>query len=45
VPYDPDTNPALKGTFDEFIIVNAAIDEVVEKFLNEAAEKVLKEDD
>ena len=44
-PYDLDTDPALKGTFDEIKIVNAAIDEVVEKLLNEAAERVLKEDD
>jgi hypothetical protein len=44
-PYDPDTDPALKGTFDEFKIVNVAIDEAVEKLLNEAAERVPKEDD
>jgi hypothetical protein len=44
-PYDPDTDPALKVTFDECKIVNAAIDEAVEKLLNEAAERVLKEDD
>ena len=44
-PYDPDTDPALKGTFDEFKIVNARIDEAVEKLLNEAEEKVVKEDD
>jgi hypothetical protein len=44
-PYDPDTDPTLKGTFDEFKIVNATLDEAVEKLLNEAAEKVLKEDD
>jgi hypothetical protein len=44
-PYNPDTDPALKGTFDEIKIVNAAIDEVVEKLLNEAVEGVLKKDD
>ena len=44
-PYDPDTDLALKGTFDEIKIVNAAIDEVVDKLLNEAIEGVLKEDD
>jgi hypothetical protein len=43
-PYDPDTDLALKGTFDEFKIVNTEIDEAVEQLLNEAAEKVLKED-
>jgi hypothetical protein len=35
----------LKGAFDEFKIVNTAIDEAVEKLQNKAAEKVLKEDD
>jgi hypothetical protein len=44
-PYDPNTDPDLKGTFDEFKIVNAAIDEVVDKLLIKAAERVLKEDD
>jgi hypothetical protein len=34
-----------KGNLDEFKIVNTAIDEVVDKLLNEAAEKVMKEDD
>jgi hypothetical protein len=43
-PYDPDTDLALKGTFDEFKIVNATIYETAERLLNEAAEKVLKED-
>jgi hypothetical protein len=28
-PYDPDTDLALKGTFDEIKIVNASIDEAV----------------
>ena len=44
-PYDPEADPALRGILDEFKILNAAIDEVVDKLLNEAAEKVLKEDD
>jgi hypothetical protein len=44
-PYDPDTYPALKCTFDEIKIVNGAIDEAVEKLLNETAERVLKEVD
>jgi hypothetical protein len=30
---------------DEIKIVNAAIDEAIEKLLNEAAKRVLKEDD
>ena len=44
-PYNPDTDLALKGTLDEIRIANAAIDEAVERLLNEAAERVLKEDD
>jgi 2-phosphoglycerate kinase len=44
-PYDPDADPALKGILNEFKIVNASIDEVVDRLLNEAEEKVLKEDD
>jgi hypothetical protein len=36
-PYDPDTDLSLMGTFDEIKIVNVAIDEVVQKLLNEAA--------
>ena len=44
-PYDPDIDPALKGFLDEFKIVNEVIDEAVDRHLNEAAEKVLKEDD
>jgi hypothetical protein len=38
-PYDPNADPALKGILDEFKIVNATIDEVVDRLLNEAAEK------
>jgi hypothetical protein len=44
-PYNPDADPALKDTLDEIRIVNAAIDEVVDRLLNEANERVLKEDD
>jgi dynactin complex subunit len=40
----PEADPSLKGILDEFRVVNAAIDEVVDKLLNEVAEKVLKED-
>jgi hypothetical protein len=43
--WHPGTDPALKGTFDEFKIVKAAIDEATERLLNEAVEKALKEDD
>jgi hypothetical protein len=44
-PYNPDADPALKGTLDEIRIANAAIDEALNKLLNGAAERVLKEDD
>jgi hypothetical protein len=38
-PYDPEDDLALKGILDEFKLVNAAIDEVVNTLLNEATEK------
>jgi hypothetical protein len=44
-PYNPNTDPALKGTLDEIRMANASIDEVVERLLNEPAERVQKEDD
>ena len=37
-PYNPGTDPALKGTLNEMRIANAAIDEAVERLLNKAAE-------
>jgi hypothetical protein len=43
-PYDTEADPSLKGILDEFRVVNAAIDEAVTMLLNEATEKVLKED-
>jgi hypothetical protein len=43
-PYDPKTDPSVKGTLDMIRIANEAINEAVEKLLNEAADKVLKED-
>jgi hypothetical protein len=44
-PYNSDTDLALKVTLDEIRIANTTIDEAVERLLNEAAERVLKEDD
>ena len=44
-PYDPEADPALRGIHDEVKVVNAAIDEDVNTLLNEAVEKVLKEED
>jgi hypothetical protein len=44
-PYDPEADLALRGILDEFKIVNMVIDEAVDKLLNKATKKVLKEDD
>jgi hypothetical protein len=44
-PYNPEANPSLKGALDVIRITYEAIDEVVDRLLNEAVEKVLKEDD
>jgi hypothetical protein len=43
-PYDPKTDPCMKEALNMIKIANEAIDEVVDKLLNEAADKVLKED-
>jgi hypothetical protein len=43
-PYDPKTDPSVKGALDMVIIANEAIDEAVDKLLNEVVDKVLKED-
>jgi hypothetical protein len=43
-PYDPEADPSLKGALDVIRIANEAVDEVVNKLLNEAADKVLKDD-
>jgi hypothetical protein len=43
-PYDPKTDPSVKKVLNIIKIVNDAIDEAVDKLLNEAADKVLKED-
>jgi hypothetical protein len=44
-PYDPEADPALKGALDVTRITNEAVDEAVNRLLNEAAYKILKEDD
>jgi hypothetical protein len=43
-PYDPETNPSLKGVLDIIRIANEAVDEAIDRLLNEAIDKVLKED-
>jgi hypothetical protein len=42
--YDPETDPSVKGALDMIRIASEAIDEAIDKPLNEVADKVLKED-
>ena len=43
-PYDPKADPSLKGALEVIRMANEVVDEAVDRLLNEAAEKVLKED-
>jgi hypothetical protein len=43
-PYDPEADPSLKGALDIIRIVNEVVDEAVNKLLDKAASKVLKDD-
>ena len=43
-PYNPKADLAKKEALDIIRITNKAVDEAVDRLLNEAAEKVLKED-
>jgi hypothetical protein len=43
-PYDPLADPVMKEALDVMSVANSIVDEVVDKLLNEAAEKILKED-
>jgi adenylate kinase family enzyme len=43
-PYNPKADPVIKEALDVMKIANKVIDEVVDKLLHEAAEKILKED-
>jgi hypothetical protein len=43
-PYDSEADLAMKEALDMIKIANEAVDEAVDRLLNEAAEKVLKED-
>jgi hypothetical protein len=42
-PYNPEANPSVKEALDIIKIASDAIDKAVDKLLNEAADKVLKE--
>ena len=43
-PYDLLADPVMKEALDVMSVANSIVDEVVDKLLNEAAEKILKED-
>jgi hypothetical protein len=43
-PYNPLTDPVMKEALDIMSVANSIVDEVIDKLLNEAAEKILKED-
>jgi hypothetical protein len=43
-PYDPEADPTMKAALETIRIAEEAVDEAVNKLLNEAAEKILKED-
>jgi hypothetical protein len=43
-PYNPLADPDMKEALDVMSIANSIIDEVIDKLLNEAAEKILRED-
>jgi hypothetical protein len=43
-PYNPEADPAMKKALDMIRITNEAVDEAIDRLLNETAEKVLKED-
>jgi hypothetical protein len=43
-PYNPLTDPDTKEALDAISIANSIIDEVFDKLLNEAAEKILREE-
>jgi hypothetical protein len=43
-PYNPLADPVMKEALDIMSIANSIIDGVVDKLLNKAAEKILKED-
>jgi hypothetical protein len=43
-PYDTQGDPVMKEALDVMSVANTIVDEVVDRLLNEAAEKILKED-
>jgi hypothetical protein len=43
-PYNPLADPEMKEALDVISITNSIIDEVVDKLLNEVAEKIFREE-
>jgi hypothetical protein len=43
-PYNPEADPVMKEALDVMKIANEVVDEVVNRLLHEAAEKILKQD-
>ena len=43
-PYNPEADPALKEALETIKFANEAVDEAVNRLLDEVAEKVLRED-
>jgi hypothetical protein len=43
-PYNPEADPVMKEDLDVMKIANEVIDEVINRLLHEATEKILKED-
>jgi hypothetical protein len=43
-PYNPEADSVMKEALDVMQIANEVVDEVVDKLLHEATERILKED-
>jgi hypothetical protein len=43
-PYNPLADLVMKEALDVMSVANSIVDEVIDRLLNEAAEKILKED-
>jgi hypothetical protein len=43
-PYDPQADPIMKEALYVMSVANSIVDEVVDRLLNEATERILKKD-
>jgi hypothetical protein len=43
-PYNPEADPAMKEALETIGIANEVVDEAINRLLNEATKKILKED-